>query len=234
MTAHSQRAYDEELRELRSLVSRMGGLLANQLEKAIVVLAELDEDGAEALILNDAKIDKYEWDAEKAAIGVIARRAPVANDLIEIVATLKVTTRFERMGDYVKHIADQVSAIAEGGPVVVPGALQDLALACVAMIHDVIDAHLDGNGEVAAEVIEREDTIETLYCTACRQLVDRMKNMPNQVTGLAHYLMITRNLRYIGREAAAVAADVSNGAGGEVIGGEVPAEIRPLYRPKAH
>lgn len=234
MPGHSQRAYDEELRELRSSISCMGGLLIDQLEKTLQVLRELDADGATEVIVADTKIDRYETHASQFAIKILARRAPVAGDLIEIVSASKIVMRIERMGDFIKNIAEFTGDIAEAGPAIKPTIFDELWQDITSMLQDIIDAFVYRNGELASDARDRIEAIEKKCASARRQVVERMNSHPNQATALSHYLMISENLRYIGTEAGHLAEHVCQCVDGDFSVTEKSMDVTQFMESNAH
>jgi len=208
MTEHIVKAYDDELRDLRAIVSRMGGLAEDQLVGAMEALNEFDTAKASAVRASDKQLDKLEIDAEKAAIVVFARRAPVADDLREVVSSLKMTGLIERMGDYAKNIAKRTLAISEMGPVALPPILDQMARDARKMIQDVMDAYVRRDADLAMEVWERDEALDNLHNAAYRQILARMMETPEKVGVLTHFLMIAKNLERIGDQATNVAEQV--------------------------
>ncbi|MFX7910537.1 PhoU domain-containing protein, partial [Acinetobacter baumannii] len=91
--------------QLRGLIAQMGGLAEDAIDKAMQALRMRDLDIAEAVIANDRLIDALEMDVERLAVRLIALRAPLADDLREVVAAMKIAGVLERIGDYAKNIA---------------------------------------------------------------------------------------------------------------------------------
>ncbi|NVJ69292.1 MAG: phosphate signaling complex protein PhoU [Alphaproteobacteria bacterium] len=208
MNDHTVKAYDDELRELRAIVSRMGGLAEDQLVGAMEALNEFDTDKAGQVRASDQALDQLEIDAEKAAIVVFARRAPVADDLREVVSSLKMTGLIERMGDYAKNIAKRTLAISEMGPVAIPQILDQMAREARKMIQDVMDAYVHRNANLAMEVWERDEVLDNLHNSAYRTILGRMMESPEKIGVLTHFLMIAKNLERIGDQATNVAEQV--------------------------
>jgi phosphate transport system protein len=208
MNDHIVKAYDNELKDLRSIVSRMGGLAEEQLVAAMKALRELDADGAWHVRSSDRALDQLELEAERAAIVVFARRAPVADDLREVVAALKMTGIIERIGDYAKNISKRTLAINEAAPVVMPLLLDQMADEARRMIQDVMDAYVHRDADSAMEVWERDEALDNLHNAAYRQILARMMENPNQIGALTHFLMIAKNLERIGDQATNIAEQV--------------------------
>ncbi|NVJ98131.1 MAG: phosphate signaling complex protein PhoU [Alphaproteobacteria bacterium] len=208
MNDHIVKAYDHELRDLRAIVSRMGGLAEDQLVAAMQALAEFDTEKAEIVRNADKQLDALEIEAEKAAIVVFARRAPVADDLREVVSSLKMTGLIERMGDYAKNIAKRTLAVSEMGPVAVPQVLDQMAKDARKMIQDVMDAYVHRNPDLAMAVWERDEALDNLHNSAYRTILARMMETPDKIGVLTHFLMIAKNLERIGDQATNVAEQV--------------------------
>ncbi|WP_417457253.1 phosphate signaling complex protein PhoU [Kordiimonas sp.] len=208
MNDHIVKAYDDELKELRSIVSRMGGLAEEQLVAAMKALKECDVDGAWHVRSSDKALDQLELQAERTAIGVFARRAPVADDLREVIAALKMTGIIERIGDYAKNIAKRTLAVTEGAPVVMPPLLEQMSGEARRMIQDVMDSFVHRDAEAAMEVWERDEALDNLHNAAYRQILARMMENPSQIGALTHFLMIAKNLERIGDQATNIAEQV--------------------------
>ena len=209
MSDHIVKAYDNELKDLRSIVSRMGGLAEEQLVAAMKALKECDADAAWIVRSADKALDALEIEAERTAIGVFARRAPVADDLREVVAALKMTGIIERMGDYAKNIAKRTLAVTEASPLVVmPQLLEQMAGEARRMIQDVMDSYVHRDAEAAMEVWERDEALDNLHNAAYRQILARMMETPAHIGSLTHFLMIAKNLERIGDQATNVAEQV--------------------------
>lgn len=208
MNEHTVRAYDEELRELRAIVSRMGGLAEDQLIDAMNALNEFDHSLAEKVRDADKQLDRLEIEAEKAAIVVFARRAPVADDLREVVSSLKMTGLIERMGDYAKNIAKRAMAVSEMGPVAIPQVLDQMTRDARRMIQDVMDAYVHRDADLAMEVWERDEVLDNLHNSAYRHILARMMETPEKIGVLTHFMMIAKNLERIGDQATNVAEQV--------------------------
>ncbi|TNE60678.1 MAG: phosphate signaling complex protein PhoU [Alphaproteobacteria bacterium] len=208
MTDHILRAYDDELKELRSIVSRMGGMAEDQLMAAMEGLRETNVAKATKVRNADKALDQLELQAERAAITMFARRAPVADDLRVVVAALKMTGLIERMGDYAKNIAKRTCAIAEGDPVPMPATLDRMASEARGMIREVMDAYVHQDADAAMDVWERDENLDNMHNAAYRQILARMMETPDHINTLTHYLMIAKNLERIGDQATNVAEQV--------------------------
>ncbi|MGL6043467.1 MAG: phosphate signaling complex PhoU family protein, partial [Sandaracinobacteroides sp.] len=131
-TAHTVKSFDEEIEQLRTLIGQMGGLAQAQISDAVDALSRRDSDAAMQLVSRDRQLDAMEQEAERQAISIIALRAPMADDLREIVAALKISAVIERIGDYGKNIAKRVPVLTQTAPIGPSVIIPEMARATVA------------------------------------------------------------------------------------------------------
>ena len=102
---HIVKAYDDELTELNSVIARMGGLAEAQLVSALDAVRLRDSELATRTIEADAKVDALETEIDNRVVKMLALRQPMARDLREIVAALKISSDLERIADYATNVA---------------------------------------------------------------------------------------------------------------------------------
>ncbi len=204
VTAHTHKIFDEDLAELRSIISRMGGLCEAQVAGAVEALVTRNMDAAISCVANDARIDALEAEAEQLAVRIIALRAPLADDLREIVAALKIAGTLERIGDYAKNIAKRASAIAQAHPIEPVVIIPEMARVVTGMIKDVLDAFVDRDAELARQVSDRDTVVDDFYNSLFRTLLTFMMENPHYITPSTHLLFVAKNLERIGDHATSV------------------------------
>lgn len=203
-TAHTVKAFDDDIEQLRSLISRMGGLCEVQIAAAVDALINRNIDAAARVVADDARIDALEAEAEELAIRIIALRSPLAGDLREIVAALKIAGVLERIGDYAKNIAKRVAAVTQSPPIEPVVIVPEMARAVIAMLKDVLDAYVDRDVELARSVHERDRGVDDFYNSLFRSLLTFMMENPQFITPSTHLLFIAKNLERIGDHATSV------------------------------
>ena len=112
-TGHTIKAFDEELDALRGTICEMGGLAEAAIREAMEALVRRDAEAAAEVVERDERIDALEAEIERQAVQIIALRAPMADDLREVVAALKIAGVVERIGDYAKNIAKRVPSVED-------------------------------------------------------------------------------------------------------------------------
>ncbi|MFN3944508.1 MAG: phosphate signaling complex protein PhoU [Allosphingosinicella sp.] len=203
-TSHTVKAFDEDLDQLRAAISEMGGLAEAAIGEAMQALVRRDVDAAQRVVERDARIDQLEAEVERAAVQLIALRAPMADDLREVVAALKIAGVVERIGDYAKNIAKRVHTI-EDSKIQPLSLLPEMARIAGEMVHNVLDAFAARDPEKAAEVCERDEAVDDFYNSIFRALLTYMMENPHNITAATHLLFVAKNLERIGDHATNVA-----------------------------
>ncbi len=215
MTEHTVKAFDEELGELRGRIAEMGGLAEQAIARAIEALSRHDLDAAQTVVADDRKIDALEIEVEQLAIRLIALRAPMADDLREVVAALKIAGVVERIGDYAKNIAKRTPAIEGHGDIEPLSLLPAMARMAGEMVRDVLDAFAARDPSAALRVSENDRQVDDFYDSIFRVLVTFMMENPKSIGQGAHLLFVAKNLERIGDHATNVAEMVYYAATGE-------------------
>ena len=205
MAEHTVKAFDEDITRLRGLIAEMGGLAELAIGEAMQALISGDEKLARSVVERDRQLDALETQVDALAIRTIALRAPMADDLREIIAALKIGGVVERIGDYAKNIAKRVGSVERRSPFEPMTLLPAMADIAASMVHDVLTAFAARDPILALEVIERDDKVDAFYDSIFRNLVSFMVENPATISTAAQLLFIARNLERIGDHATNVA-----------------------------
>ena len=202
---HTVKAFDNEITQLRGLIAEMGGLAETAIAKAIEALVHHDEDLGQRVVADDAKLDALEAEVDQLAVRIIALRAPMADDLRDVIAALKISGVVERIGDYAKNIAKRVGEIERQKnfePLTLIPAMAEIAQG---MVRDVLNAFAARDQHMAINVIERDEKLDNFYDSIFRNLVAHMMENPATISSAAQLLFVARNLERIGDHATNVA-----------------------------
>jgi phosphate transport system protein len=221
---HILSSFESDLARLRDLIAAMGGLVETELADAVIALHSRDLELAARVVEFDARVDAEERTIEQFAIRVLALRQPVANDLRQVVAALKITTDLERMGDYAANIAKRtlvLGSAAASFPMASLAQMSRLVQENVKTIIDVIGEAETDTAKVMA-VWRADQMIDELYNSIFRELITYMMEDARNISGCTHLLFIAKNLERIGDHATNIAELAYYTATGEVL-----AENRP-------
>ena len=214
MAEHTVKAFDEDITRLRGLIAEMGGLAEVAIAESLDALVRGDEELAEKVVSRDKRIDALETEVDKLAVRIIALRAPMADDLREVIAALKIGGVLERIGDYAKNIAKRVGMIEGRGrfePLTLLPTMGELA---GEMVHDVLTAYAARDPDLAREVIATDAKVDAFYNSIFRNLVSYMVENPSTISSAAQLLFVARNIERIGDHATNVAEMVHFAATG--------------------
>jgi phosphate transport system protein len=209
MPDHIVRSYDDELSDLSQKIAEMGGLAEQQVADSVGALARHDGALAQRIITADLRIDKLQRQVEESAVGMIARRQPMAQDLREIMAAIHIATDLERVGDLAKNTAKRVFAVEShfAAQRLVAG-VEHIAELSLAQLKNVLDAYASRDLEAAHSVWQRDDEIDAMYTSLFRELLTYMMEDPRNITFCTHLLFCAKNLERIGDHATNIAETV--------------------------
>ena len=205
---HIIKSYDDELTRLTGEIVRMGELSVSQLEAAIDVVERRDERAAQHVVHNDDAIDQLEQDISHDVVRLLALRAPMAGDLRNVFAALRIAADIERIGDYAANVAKRsipLSMVAPVGPV---GGLGYLAELAAAEVREVLQAYRDRDAERAYQVWKDDVVLDEAYTGYFRQLLTYMMEDPRNITPCTHLLFMAKNIERIGDHATNIAENV--------------------------
>ncbi|MDQ4086768.1 MAG: phosphate signaling complex protein PhoU [Pseudomonadota bacterium] len=214
-TGHTLKAFDEDIAELRTLIGRMGEHAERAIAESMRCLMKRDREGALRIVEQDRELDQFEAEAERRIVQLIALRAPMADDLRDAVAALKIAGVVERIGDYAKNIARRVEALDAPGKIEPLSLLPEMARVAAEMVHNVLEAFVDRDAAGAQAVCERDAAVDDFYNSIFRALLTFMMENPQNITQCAHLLFVARNLERIGDHATNIAEMVYFAATGE-------------------
>ena len=214
-SGHTIKAFDEDLDRLRALISQMGGLAEHAIRESMRCLVQRDLAGAERIVENDKKLDALEIETEKRAVRLIALRAPMAGDLRDVVAAMKISSVVERIGDYAKNIAKRVPLLDNMNNIEPVSLMPEMARIATEMVHDVLNAFVERDAEAAIRVVERDRAVDDFYNSIFRTLLTFMMENPNNIGQSTHLLFIAKNVERVGDHATNIAEMVYYAATGQ-------------------
>ena len=204
---HIVKSYDNEQRRLLDETLRMGEMAAAQLEAALDVVARRDDKAAARIIANDEAIDALEQEISQDVMK-LALRGPMARDLREILAAIRIASDIERIGDYAANVAKRSTALNLAPPLPQVGGLQVIGRLAVEQLRDVLMAYRDNDVEAAQAIRARDAELDTAYTALFRELLTYMAEDPRSITGCTHLLFMAKNIERIGDHATNIAENV--------------------------
>ena len=209
MSSHIVTSYETELTVLETKAGQMGGLAEQLLGEAFEALEQRNPELARAVVARDSAIDQLHRELEEQIIVMIARRQPLANDLRQIMAVLKVAGDLERIGDLAKNIGKRALAISgENHPKTLITGLRHMVDMTARSLKDVLDAFSVRDADKALKVWRDDEHIDALYNSIFRELLTYMMEDPRNIGLCTHLLFGAKNIERIGDHTTNIAETV--------------------------
>ena len=205
MTDHIVKSYDSELKRLDGEIKRMGQIAVAQLDAAIDVLQRRDSKAAERVVANDDAIDALEHEVSHDVLRLLALRQPMARDLREVYAALRISSDIERIGDYAANFAKRSIVLNQSAPVSAARGLPALAKLANALVLESLAAYAERDADKALAVRGRDAELDAEYTGLFRELLTYMAEDPRQITACTHLLFLAKNIERIGDHATNIA-----------------------------
>ena len=204
-TKHTVTAFDDDMDEIRGMIAEMGARAETAVVNAMIALTRNDKELAAATRAEDKLIDHLETEVEKLVVRTIALRAPMADDLRELVAALKISAVIERIGDYAKNIAKRVGQLDSKAFLTTNDQLRRMGDIVIEMIRTSLDAYAKRDVDLAQTVTVRDQDVDQIYKDLFVDFVAFIAKHPTSATEIAHLLFISKNLERIGDHSTNVA-----------------------------
>jgi phosphate transport system protein len=202
------RYFDQELEELKQKLLRMATLAEEAVQKSLGSVLTRNSDLARDVITDDIRINNMELEIEDQAFRLLALRQPVATDLRLIVATMRIATTLERIGDQGVNIAERALELNSNPPVDISIDLKALADLALGMVRTSIEAFVLQDPKLAIQVCQRDSEVDLLDDEYTQKILDSMIAESRWVTRLHHFIIIVRNLERIADLATNIAEDI--------------------------
>ena len=196
--------FTQQMEKLHVELIEMGALCEQAISRAYHVLMEEDPQAAQELRKKDAAIDEKEREIESRCLKLLLQQQPVASDLRQVSAALKMITDMERIGDQASDIAE----IVQTTHLKAPGEnirLKDMAQITQRMVSKSVDAYVKQDLGIARQVIREDDLVDHLFEEVKNELVCALKDGTSSGEQSLDYLMIAKYYERIGDHATNIA-----------------------------
>ena len=202
---HIVKSFDEELKHLNNIIAEMGGLAEAQLDRAVESLVRRNSELAAQVVQGDKRIDNLETEVGQFTVRLLALRQPMAQDLREVVAAIKIASDVERIGDYAKNIAKRAIVLSGVAPMRPVTSIPRMSRLALSIVKDVLDAYIAKDAEAARAAWRRDEEVDEMYNSVFREMLTYMMEDPRNIGPCTHLLFIAKNIERIGDHATNVA-----------------------------
>jgi phosphate transport system protein len=197
--------YDEQLTRLNGDLIEMGAMVEDAINKAVRALEEQDVDAAKRVMQHDSVIDEQEREIESLCLKLILIEQPVASDLRQVSAALKMITDLERVGDHAADISELCVYLEGKEPLMKWTHMRDMAATATGMLTGAIDAYVKRDLVLAESVITLDDVVDDLFDTVKRDLIRLIREDASNGGQAIDLLQIAKYLERIGDHAVNIA-----------------------------
>jgi phosphate transport system protein len=197
--------FDEQLDQLNKELLEMGALIEHAIESASQALISQDVVSAKKAIEFDREVDQKEKDIESLCLRLLLQQQPVARDLRQISAALKMITDMERIGDQAADISEIVIYLAGTPYITELEYLPQMADTAIRMVRGSIDAYVKKDLALAKEIIDMDDIIDNLFVVVKNELIGLIHDKVENGEQAMDLLMVAKYFERIGDHAQNIA-----------------------------
>ena len=196
--------FDEQLMLLNKKMTEMGALCEEVIALSAKALEECDPALAERVAPRDSEIDSMERDIETLCLRLLLQQQPVARDLRQISAALKMITDMERIGDQAEDISEIITFL-KGRSGQECGDINEMAKATIKMVTESVDAFVHKDTELAESVIAYDDVVDEFFEKVKSDLIGMIAKNPQDGEYALDLLMVAKYFERIGDHAVNIA-----------------------------
>ncbi len=205
---HTVRSYDAQLEQLRGLVLEMGGLVGDQVSRAVHALCERNAESARLVTQREETVNQYDTDGEELIFNILAKRQPIGPDLRVVLSYSRAITDLERCGDEAKKIAKIARRHADEDAEVVQafaasaGNMGELAAGLLKVAVESLD---DADEQKAVHAAQADASLDAEYKVALREVHKALVGNPSLIEVAADLVIAIKALERIGDHAKNIA-----------------------------
>jgi len=196
-TTHTDRKYEEDLQRLRENILYMGGLVEDQIQKAVKSLVERDSELANVIIERDHEVNRLDVDIDDLCIRLLALHQPAGRDLRFITTGLKITTDLERIGDMAVNICERALELNQEPQLKPYIDVPRMATIAQRMIRESLDAFVREDTELALKVCKEDDEVDQLNAQIFRETLTFMIENPQTISRATKISSVSKYLERI-------------------------------------
>lgn len=200
-----QRHFDEELKDLKARLLRMGGLAEDQIRKALTALVERDSDLARQIIARDHQVNALDVEIDEACLRLLALHQPAARDLRLITTAMKISTELERISDLAENVSERAIELNEEPQLKPYIDIPRMGSWAVTMVRESLDAFVKGDSVLARKVLKDDDFIDDLIEQLFRELLSFMLEDTRTISRAIRLMFVAKYLERIADHATNIA-----------------------------
>jgi phosphate transport system protein len=204
-TEHTDKKYEEELKNLREEILYMGGLVEDQIQKAVTSLVDRDSELAKVIIERDHEVNRLDVEIDERCIKLLALHQPAGRDLRFITTGLKITTDLERIGDMAVNICERALELNQEAQLKPYIDVPRMARISQRMIRESLDAFVREDTELALKVCKDDDEVDQLNAQIFRETLTFMLENAQTISRATKISSVSKYLERIADHATNIA-----------------------------
>jgi phosphate transport system protein len=201
---------DRELEQLKKSTTAMWVLVQSQIEKAYKALAANDKDLAREVISNEKRVNSMELKIDSDCEDLFALYSPVASDLRTVLATLKINTNLERIGDLAegicKHILSEENAFDK--ELLKASEIQEMYDVVIEIMRDVLQAYIKEDTKLARTIFKKDEILNEINMQATKNITEYIGSDISKIETGLNFLSIIRKLERVGDQITNIAEEI--------------------------
>ena len=197
--------FKREVENLYKDLAKMSSLIEKSMDDMIEVLLTQNAELARDVIERDDEIDSLELKVERDCVLLIARQQPIASDLRDVAAILKIITDLERIADHCSDICKYVINLSKEAYVKPLAHIAEMVEIVKSMVTDTINSCIKKDLQVAQDVIKRDDEVDKFFYMIIDELLELMQSNSEAIPQYKEYMFIVKYLERMGDHATNVA-----------------------------
>ena len=189
--------FQEQLNKLKQELTIMGSSCEEIIALASRALTDMDDELVRKVNAIGAQIDESERTIETICMKLLLRQQPVARDLRQISAAMKMITDMERIGDQAEDIVEIIPSMNAHPDERFPK-IREMAKAAQAMVTEAVDAYVKQDLELAKKVVAHDDVVDDYFTQVKNGIIDIIAAEPSQGEYALDLLMIAKYFERIG------------------------------------
>jgi phosphate transport system protein len=204
-----ERHFDEDLRQLKERLLRMGAIAEEMIQKAVKALHERRDAFTAEVFDLETQVNQMHIEIDDRCLKLIALHQPMAVDLRLIAAAMKINNDLERIADQAVNVSQTCHYhLLKETPVPEVALLTRMSEISQKMLRDSLDAFARQDVELAKNVLAQDEEEDQLKARALTQLIERLKKDPERSSQYVDLILLSRNMERIGDHATNIAEDV--------------------------
>jgi len=208
LAEHIVSGYDDDLNQLTTALSELGGLVETMTSDSVKSIKKRDSDLAQKVIAMDKRANALQEQIDEDALRLMALRHPMATDLRRTIGAIRCANDLERVGDLAEGIARRALSINEEDKIDLAKGVGRIGKLVKTQLSGALDALLREDADKALQIWVADEDVDEMYNAIFRELLTYMMGDPRTITACASFLFVAKNLERIGDQATNICESV--------------------------